>query len=112
MSCGMTGDTQAQHNLADEIEAEMAEEDQEGGPGGQVSTQDPYGAKGRHVGVAESRVLWWWVLCLQIMSGPNVVQDLVFVVLSVFRAEELPMLDTMTFMGGAGIDAFVQLEMG
>ena len=60
----------------------MAEEDQEGGPGGAIS------------------------------SGPNITQDLFFLVLTVYWAEDLPMMDTMTYMGGAGIDAIVQLAMG
>lgn len=73
---------QALHDLETEMQMELAEEGQEGGPGGAI------------------------------MSGPNISQTLYYLVLTVYWAEELPMMDTMTTLGGSGIDAFVQLELG
>jgi len=73
---------QALHDIESEVQTEMADEGQEGGPGGAI------------------------------LSGPNITQTLYFLVLTVYWAEELPMMDTMTTLGGSGIDAIVQLELG
>jgi hypothetical protein len=78
-----TGDTQAQHNLEEEVMKEQADDGLEGGLSG----------------VAAGNL------------APRE-QTLHFLVVTIFDAENLPMMDTLTLSGSSGIDGLVQVDMG